>query len=89
MWKELIDLFQNSSDHKKLALKDKLQNIKVHRNETIPPYLSSFTQCHEELGKISVTIEADDLVGLSLLGLPKSWHNYQDTVNGRKKLPNW
>jgi len=28
-------------------------------------------------------------VSLALLGLPKSWHNYQDSVNGREKLPNW
>lgn len=27
MWKELMDLFQNNSDYKKLALKDKLKNI--------------------------------------------------------------
>ena len=28
-------------------------------------------------------------MSLALLGLPKSWHNYQDSVNGREKLPNW
>lgn len=26
-------------------------------------------------------------VSLSLLGLLKSWHNYQDLINGRDKLP--
>ena len=29
------------------------------------------------------------LVILALLGLPKSWHSYQDSMNGREKLPNW
>ena len=24
-----------------------------------------------------------------LLGLPKSWHSYQDSVNGREKIPDW
>jgi len=28
-------------------------------------------------------------VSLALLGLPKSWHIYQDSVNGREKLPDW
>lgn len=28
-------------------------------------------------------------MSLSLLGLPKSWHNYQDSINGREKLPDW
>ena len=29
------------------------------------------------------------MVSLALLGLPKSWHSYQDSVNGREKLPDW
>jgi len=89
MWKALIDLFQNRSDHRKLALKDKLQNIKMQRNETVPQYLRRFTQCRDELGQVVVTIGENDLVSLALLGLPKSWHNYQDSVNVREKLPNW
>ena len=28
-------------------------------------------------------------MSLALLGLPKSWHSYQDSVNGREKLPGW
>ena len=31
----------------------------------------------------------DDLVNLALLELPKSWHSYQDSVNGREKLLDW
>ena len=33
--------------------------------------------------------DLDDLVRLALLGLPKSWHSYQDSVKGREKLPDW
>ena len=28
-------------------------------------------------------------MSLALLGLPKSWHSYDDSVNGREKLPGW
>ena len=28
-------------------------------------------------------------MSLALLGLPKSWHSYEDSVNGREKLPRW
>ena len=31
----------------------------------------------------------DDLVSLDLLGLPKSWHSYQDSINGMEKLRDW
>ena len=45
MWKVLTDLFQNSRDHRKLALKDKLRKIKMEKGESIPKYLTEFVQC--------------------------------------------
>ena len=86
MWKALTILFQNNIDQRKLALKDKLRKIKKEEGETVPTYLVKFTQCRDELGSVGVTTADDDLVSLALLGLPKSWHSYQDSVNGRDKL---
>jgi hypothetical protein len=73
MWKVLTDLFQNSSDHRKLALKDKLRKIKMEKDDTIPKYLMKFVQCRDELGSVGITVAANDFVSLALLGLPKSW----------------
>jgi hypothetical protein len=87
MWKDLTDLFQNNNDHRKLALKDKLRKIKMEKGDSIPKYLTKFVQCQNELGSVGITIADDDLVSLDLLGLPKNWHSYQDSVNGREKLP--
>ena len=28
-------------------------------------------------------------MSLDLLGIPKSWHSYEDFVNVREKLPRW
>ena len=84
MWKTLSDLYQNNSDKRKLALKDKLRKIKM-----IPKYLTKFTQCQDELGSVGITVSEEDMVSLTLLGLPKSWHNYQDSLNGQEKLPDW
>ena len=36
MWKALTNLFQNNSDHKNMALKDKLKKIKTEKGDTIP-----------------------------------------------------
>ena len=55
----------------------------------MPQYLTKFTQCWDELGSVGVTVDDEDLVSLALLGLPKSWHSYQDSINGREKLPGW
>lgn len=59
------------------------------KNDTIPQYLSIFAQVQDELGGVGVNVVEDDLVSLTLLGIQKSWHNYQDSVNGRGKLSNW
>ena len=61
----------------------------MEKGETIPKYLTKFTQCRDELGSVGITVVEDDMVSLALLGLPKSWHSYQDFVIGREKLPNW
>ena len=85
MWKALTDIFQSSSDYRKLALKDKLRKIKMEKGNSMPKYLTNFVQCRDELGSIGITIVDDDFVILALLGLPKSWHSYQDSADGREK----
>jgi hypothetical protein len=72
-----------------LALKDKLGKIKMEKGDTIPKYLMKFVQCWDELGSVGIIVVVDDLVSLALLGLPKSWHSYQDSVNGRENLSDW
>lgn len=62
----------NSSDHRKLALKNKLIKINMDKGDSIPKYLIKFTQNRDELGSVSVTVVEDDMVSLTLLGLPKS-----------------
>ena len=89
MWKALTDLFQSKSDQRKLALKDKLRNIKMEKGDSIPKYLTKFFQCKDEMGSVGVTVDEEELVILALLGLPKSWHSYEDSVNGREKLSGW
>jgi len=59
------------------------------KGETFPKYLIKFSQCCDELGSVGITVSKDDMVSLSLLGLPKSWHSYKDFVNGREKLADW
>ena len=89
MWKALTGFFQSNSDHRKLALKDKLRKIKMEKGDSIPKYLMEFVQRRDELGSVVITIADDDLVSLALLGLLKSWHSYQDCVNGWEKLSDW
>ena len=76
MWKYLTDLFQSKSNKRNLALKDKLRNIKMEKGDSMPKYLTKFIQCRDELGSVGVAVDDEDLVSLSLLGLPKILHSY-------------
>ena len=89
MWKTLKDLYHNNNDQRKLALKDKIWKIKCEKGDTISTYLNKLTTCRDELGSVRIMKSDDDMVILALLSLPKSWHSYQDSVNGREKLLNW
>ena len=82
MWKALPDLFQSNNDHRKLALKDKLRKIKMEKGDTITKYLTKFVQYRYELGSVGITIADNNFVSLDFLGLPKSWHSYEESVNG-------
>ena len=72
-----------------MALKEEIKKIKMKKGDTIPKYLTKFTQCWDELGSVRVIVVEYDLVNLALLGLPKSQHSYRDLVNWREKLPEW
>ena len=61
----------------------------MEKGDSMPKYLMKFIQCRDELGSVGVIVDDEDLVRLALLGLSKSWHSYQDSVNGREKLPGW
>ena len=89
MWKTLKDLYHNSNDRRKLALKDKLRKIKCEKGDTISTYLNKFTTCRDEPGSVGIMTTNDDMVSLALLGLPKSWNSYQGLVNGREKILDW
>ena len=70
-----------------MVLKDKLRKIKMEKNDIIPVYLTKFFQCRDEFGSVGVSFVDYYLVSLAFLGLPKIWHSYQDSLNGREKLP--
>lgn len=75
MWKALTYLFHKVNDHIKLALKEKLQKINMEKGNTIAQYLSKVTQFQNELGSVGIIVFENDLINMSLLGLPKICHN--------------
>ena len=71
MWKPFKDLYQNSSDQRKLVLKDNLRKIKFEKGDTISTYLNKLATCRDEFESVGITTADDDMVSLALLVLPK------------------
>ena len=61
----------------------------MEKGDGIPKYLTKFVHCRDQLGSVGIIVDDEDLVSLALLGLLKSWHSYEDSVNGREKLLRW
>ena len=59
MWKDLTDLFQSRSDHRKLVLKKKLRKIKMEKGDSIPKYLTKFVHFKDELGSVGVIVDEE------------------------------
>ena len=59
MWKALTDLFQSSSDHRKLALKDKIKKIKMEKKDIISVYLTKlkYPNYHKSRGTNSMPLQ--------------------------------
>lgn len=61
----------------------------MQKNNTIMHYMRRITRRRDELGGFGFNVAKEDLLSLALLGLPKSWHSYQDSVDKSEKLSNW
>lgn len=72
MWTAIIDLYQGSSEAKKLVLKDKQRTIKMSKLDYLVSYLTKFTQVRDKLAGSSETVTDRDLVSFSLMGFTKA-----------------
>jgi len=54
---ELVEfIYSKARATRDLALKDKLRNIKCENGDSMPKYLTKFTQCRDELGSVVVIV---------------------------------
>lgn len=68
MWTAIIDLYQGSSEAKKLVLKDKQRTIKMSKLDYLVSYLTKFTQVREKLVGVGKAIPDRDLVSFCPVG---------------------
>ena len=89
MWDTLNQLFEAKNENHKMALKDKLHNVKMNKDEGVASYLTRVAQVKDELAAIGDTIPNSELVRIALKGFTKKWDIFVKCIVGRQKLPNW
>ena len=89
MWDTLTKLFKAKNENQKMALKDKLHNIKMKNDEGVASYLTRVTQVKDELAAVGETIPDSELVRIALKGFTKKWEVFVKCIVGRETLPSW
>ena len=89
MWDALKNLFEVKNENWKMALKDKLHDTKMGKEESVSSYLTWVAQVKDELAVVGEVITNFELVRISLNGFTKEWEVFVKCVVGGEHLPDW
>jgi hypothetical protein len=89
MWDALKNLFEAKNENRKMALKAKLHDTKMGKEESVSSYLTWVTQVKDELAAVGEVISDSELVRIVLKGFTKEWEVFVKCVVGRDHLLDW
>jgi hypothetical protein len=89
MWDALKNLFETKNENRKMALKAKLHDTKMDKEESVSSYLTRVAQVKDELAAVGEVILDSELVRIALNGFTKDWEVFVKCVVGREHLPDW
>jgi hypothetical protein len=87
MWDALKNLFEVKNENRKMALKDKLHDTKMGKEESVFSYLTQVAQVKDEMGIVGEVIMDSELVRIALNGFTKDWEVFVKCVVGCEHLP--
>jgi hypothetical protein len=73
MWDAVKKLFEVKNENQNMALKDKLHDTKMGKEESVSSYLTRVAQVKDELAVVGEVITDFDLVRIALNGFTKEW----------------
>jgi hypothetical protein len=89
MWDALKNLFEVKNENRKMALKDKLHDTKLGKEDSVSSYLNQIAQVQDELAVVEEVISDSELVRIALKGFTKEWELFMKCVVGHENLPYW
>ena len=72
-----------------MALRDKLHNIKITKDENLTSYLARVYQVKDELVVVGEVVPNSESVRIDLKGFTKKWDVFVKCIVRREKLPSW
>jgi hypothetical protein len=89
MWDALKNLFEAKNENQKMALKAKLHDTKMGKEESVSSYLTRLAQVKDELAVVGEVITDYELVRIALNGFTKEWKVFVKCVVGHEHLRDW
>ena len=72
-----------------MALKGKLHNVKMTKDEGVASYFTRVAQVKDELAVVGEIVPDLELLRIALKGFTTKWDIFVKCIVGREKLPNW
>ena len=85
----LTNLYENKDQTKNRALKNKLQNLKMEKDESIASFFTKISQVRDQIISIGVMVDEDDLLQTTIYGIPSTRETFLGEVNSREVQPNF
>ena len=85
----LTNLYEKKAPSQKRALKNKLRNLKMEKDEIVAPFFTKIFQVRDQLASIRVVVDKYYPLQTSINRLPSSWESFLAAINGREVEPNF
>ena len=80
----LTNLYEKKYLSQKRALKKRLCNLNMEKDETEASFFSNISQVRDQLASIIMVMDEGDQLQTTIDGLPSSWETFLAAVNGRE-----
>ena len=85
----LMNIYEKKAPTQKRALKNKLRNMKMEKDETVASFFKNISQVKDQIVSIGVNMNEYDILQTTIDRLPSSLETFLVAVNRRKEKPNF
>jgi hypothetical protein len=85
MFDSLTRMYEENNINRKMNLRTQLKSTRMQKGETVHEYFSRIPQFKEQLEAIGDTLDEDEIIMTTLIGLTRPWDAFIKTICVRKE----